>query len=186
MDADKRRCFECYFRICVHLWFPLQYEFFDRRRSAESALLTVRFLQKSNIFREKQWGNDHAEAQSHRGNKGASSVTLRLCVRFSWVAGRTRAEFYSVEVLHSRFQNYFGGLMLVFQWFPYFARGGFAKFDGPDLAKLLGFCIAAGSQTTAFVGRNKSWRCKTLGLLPRKMCFGHLAKVQKTASALLG
>jgi len=56
--------------------------------------------------------------------------------------------------------------MLVFQRFLYFARGGFAKFDRLDLAKLLGFCTAVGSQTTVFAERNKSCRCKSREVLP--------------------
>jgi len=68
--------------------------------------------------------------------------------------------------------------MLVFQWFSYFAREGFAKFDRLDLAKLWRVCTAAGSQTTVFAGRNESWRCKTSEVLPRKTCFRHLAKVR--------
>jgi len=66
--------------------------------------------------------------------------------------------------------------MLVFQRFLYFARGGFAKFDRSDLAKLLGVCSAAGSQTTVFAGGNELWPGKTSEVLPRKNAFAHGGK----------
>ena len=58
-------------------------------------------------------------------------------------------------LLHTRWQNYLGGLMLVLPCFPEIARRGFAKFARADLAKLREFCTPNFPQTPRFAGQNK-------------------------------